>query len=182
MGRLYGDPFHHLGTVYVDDALKSGDVVEDRFQVTDVMWYARDVGVDRNRHDLCTLTALGVQPDELVAATLQRIRRFVTLHNHYGDVVQLHRIGKRHQRPLRGREPAVLVVCLRRSSLPTRRPVMPSRSKPSWCQTTPRTHPRITASSRTGSATARISRNRILSASDTLAWASARATGGSGAW
>ena len=61
-------------------------------------------------HDLGALRPLLVQPVQAVQAARGPIGAFVVLHDHGGDVVQLHRVGHRHQRAVRGGDGAGFVV------------------------------------------------------------------------
>ncbi len=69
-----------------------------------------DVGVDRQRHDLGTVLALGVKPIELINRAPRQIIAFVMLHDHHRDVVDLDRIGQRDERALGGADHRRLVV------------------------------------------------------------------------
>src|SRR6266446_1032406 len=73
-------PIEDLASLPMDHSGMAGDVVVDGFEVFDAVRLARDVRVDRDRHDLGALPPLLVQPVEGVDATPGEVFRFVVLH------------------------------------------------------------------------------------------------------
>src|SRR6266542_3408435 len=74
-------PVEDFEPVPVQHAVEAAGVVVDRFEVFDPVRLAADVGVDRERHDLRALLALGVEPVELVDRALEQILALVMLHD-----------------------------------------------------------------------------------------------------
>src|SRR5262249_21741056 len=93
-------------------------IIVDRFEVFDAVRLAADIGVDRQRHDLGAMLSLGVEAIELIDRALGEILALVMLNDHDTDVVDLHRIRERYQRPFGGadggRRPTRVYISRRR--------------------------------------------------------------------
>src|SRR5215207_3070163 len=75
-------PIQYLAPLPMQHAGVAVDVVVDGFEVVDAVRLARDVGVDRDRHDLGALAALAVEAVEGVDAPPGEVFRLVVLHQH----------------------------------------------------------------------------------------------------
>src|SRR6185437_1137138 len=103
-------PLQYLHPVPVQHPGEAGDTVVDGLQVFDPVRLAGDVGVDGDGHDLGAVLAFGVEAVEGVDAAPGEVFRFVVLHHHHRDVVELDRVRQGHQRAVGGGDLGRLVV------------------------------------------------------------------------
>src|SRR3954462_15537014 len=99
---LLASPYLHAGTLQ--------DVLEELLEVADPMRHPGDIGMYADRHDTHALLALGMQAVELVDAAAQPFLGGMVLQHHHRNVVQVHGVGHRDDRPGRGLDLARLVV------------------------------------------------------------------------
>src|SRR5512136_291631 len=86
-------PVEDLLAVPVQHALVLVHVVVDLLEIFDSVRLPADVGVDRQRAELRALRALGIEPVELINATLEQIVALVMLNQHHRNIVELDGVG-----------------------------------------------------------------------------------------
>ena len=69
-----------------------------------------NIGVDRDREEFGARRAFHVEPVELIDRAAQQLVGAMMLHDHHRNVVELDRVGQRHQRPVRRADLGRLVV------------------------------------------------------------------------
>src|ERR1700691_2057227 len=85
-------------------------VIEEGLEVLDPVRHAANVWMYRETQYLSARDAFLIKPVELVAGALQENIGMMMLHHHHRDVVQFHRIGKRHQPSVRSCDFGRLVI------------------------------------------------------------------------
>src|SRR5262249_54877007 len=83
------EPVQNLLAIPEDDTLALRQPCENLADVEDPVRDSRQVGMECDRHDLCSIEALRVQPFKLVEYALHQQARRVMLERHHHDVVEL---------------------------------------------------------------------------------------------
>src|SRR5581483_3222581 len=79
LGSSLAVPVEDLFAVPMQHTVEAADIVVNLLEIFDPMRLPADVGVDRERHDLRALGALGIEPVELVDGALEQIVALVML-------------------------------------------------------------------------------------------------------
>src|SRR5215468_11401042 len=79
-------------------------------EILDSMRDATDIRMNRYGHHASAFRSFNVQRCELILGSAEKLLCFVVLKNHHWDVVQLHRIRQRNDRPMRSFDLVRLVV------------------------------------------------------------------------